>query len=230
MQPSTNVLNGADAKRRLWPTGAAQPVVTYAVAILCGIVYLLELWNRRAVFALLVNPLENLPQGGWLSVLTITLVHGSPSPMHIVFNLLAFLALGRVVEQTIGSVRYLLLLVALAWVSSSYQLGLEHVPGIGLSGVVYGVFGFMLGASPRDRLFRWYVKQNLRVMLGWAVLCVALTHFNILGVANTAHFSGLFFGAICGLAYGLPRFASALWVLAFGLAAMGGILVAQAAA
>ena len=229
MHPSTSVLSGADAKRRLWPAGMAQPVVTYAVAGLCGLIYLLELWNRHAVFAFLVNPLEYLPQRGWLAVLTVTLVHGSPSPMHIVFNVLAFLALGRVVEQTIGSLWYLLLLVALAWVSSSYQLGLEHVPGIGLSGVVYGVFGFMLGASRRDRVFRWYVSQNLRVMLGWAVLCVALTHFHILGVANTAHFSGLFFGAICGLAYSFPRYAPALWILAFGLAAAGPILVARAA-
>jgi GlpG protein len=228
MQPSTNVLNGADARRRLWPTGMAQPVVTYAVAILCGVVYLLELWNRQAVFARLVNPVRDLPQGGWLAVLTITLVHDARSPMHIVFNLLAFLALGRVVEQTIGSLWYLLLLVTLAWVSSSYQLSLEHAIGIGLSGVVYGVFGFMLGASPRDRLFRWYVRQNLRMVLGWAVLCVVLTHFEILGIANTAHFSGLFFGAICGLAYGFPRYAPALWVLAFGLAIPGAILLARA--
>jgi membrane associated rhomboid family serine protease len=226
MQPSTDVLNRADAKRRLWPTGTAQPVVTYAVAILCGAVYLLELWNRAGVFALLVDPLRNLPQEGWLSVLTITLVHGST--MHIVFNLLAFLALGRVVEQTIGSVWYLLLLIALAWVSSSYQLGLEHAIGIGLSGVVYGVFGFMLGASPRDRVFRWYVRQNLRIMLGWAVLCVVLTHFDILGVANTAHFSGLFFGAICGLGYGVPRYASAFWILALSLVAAGAVLLVRA--
>jgi membrane associated rhomboid family serine protease len=227
MQPSTNVLNEAGEKRGLWPTGTVQPVVTYVVAILCGAVYLLELWNRPGVFAYLVYPLRNLPQAGWLAVLTITLVHGST--MHLIFNLLAFLALGRVVEQTIGSVRYLLLLVALAWVASSYQLGVEHVIGIGLSGVVYGVFGYMLGASPRDRLFRWYVRQNLRLMLGWAVLCVVLTHFEILGVANTAHFSGLFFGAICGLAYGFPRFAAAFWALAFSVAAAGGVLVAQAA-
>lgn len=227
MQPSTNLLRGADARRRLWPAGLAQPVVTYAVSILCGLIYLLELWNRRTVFAFLVDPARELPQAGWPSVLTITLVHDYRSPMHIVFNLLAFLALGRVVEQTIGSLWYLLLLVGLAWVSSSYQLGLEHAIGIGLSGVVYGVFGFMLGASPRDRLFRWYVSQNLRLMLGWAVLCVVLTHFGILGVANTAHFSGLFFGAICGLAYGFPRYAPALWALASGLAVAGAVLLAR---
>ncbi|MBV9998030.1 MAG: rhomboid family intramembrane serine protease [Verrucomicrobia bacterium] len=229
MHPSTRVLNGADTRRRLWPAGMTPPVVTYAVTVLCGLIYLLELWNRRAVFSLLVDPLRDLPQTGWPSVLAITLVHDYRSPMHIVFNLLAFLALGRVVEQAIGSIRYLLLLVALAWVSSSYQLGLEHAIGIGLSGVIYGVFGFMLGASRRNRIFRWYVSQNLRMMLGWAVLCVVLTHFNILGVANTAHFSGLFFGAICGLAYSFPRYAPALWVLAFGLAVAGPVLVARAA-
>jgi GlpG protein len=227
MQPSTGVLNGADQKRGLWPAGLNLPVVTYAVSGLCAAVFLWELWDRRGVFAHLVYPLRDLPRSGWASILTITLVHGSS--MHLIFNLLAFLALGRVVEETIGRVRYLLLLVALGWVSSSYQIGLEHVIGIGLSGVVYGVFGFMLGASPRDRLFRWYVKQNLRMMLGWAVLCIVLTQLKILGVANTAHFSGLMFGAVCGLIYGFPRFATAFWLLAFGLLIGGGMLVMHAA-
>ena len=66
-------------------------------------------------------------------------------------------------------------------------------------------------------------------MLGWAVLCVVLTQLKILGVANTAHFSGLIFGAICGFIYGFPRFAAVLWPIAFGLAAAGGVMITRGA-
>ncbi|HEY0792933.1 MAG TPA: rhomboid family intramembrane serine protease [Chthoniobacterales bacterium] len=192
------------------------PVVTYGVAILSVLVFVGEALNRHAVFALLVNPVRDLPEAGWWAILATTVVHGSVA--HLAFNLLAFRALGAVVEQTIGPIRYFVLLLALAWVSSSYQLGLERVVGIGLSGVIYGIFGYMLGACPRDPTFRWYVRQNYKVVIGWAVVCVVLTQMKILGIANTAHFSGLFFGALCGLTEGLPRWR---WVFrALALAAM----------
>jgi len=85
-------------------------------------------------------------QGAWWTLLSCTLIH-SASPFHIIFNLLAFNILGKIVEWTIGSVRFAFLLLATAWVSSFSQIYIEHVPGIGLSGVVYAVFGFILGAS-----------------------------------------------------------------------------------
>jgi membrane associated rhomboid family serine protease len=213
--------------RRAWAWNSRVPVMTYGVGILSVLVFVGELVNRHAVFATLVNPLLNLPKAGWWAVFTITVVHGSVA--HLVFNLLAFRALGIAVEQTIGPIRYTVLLIALAWVSSSYQLGLERVVGIGLSGVIYGIFGYMLGACPRDPLFRWYVRQNFKIVIGWAVLCVVLTHFKVLGIANTAHFSGLFFGAICGLAEGLPKWRWFLWALAL-VAILAGVPMISAAA
>jgi membrane associated rhomboid family serine protease len=49
------------------------------------------------------------------------------------------------------------------------------------------------------------------MLIGWAILCVILTQFKLLKIANAAHFGGLIFGALCGLYYGLPRLR---WVFA----------------
>ena len=223
-------LEGKPAGRQVVFPGAAwrSAAVTYVVTVLCIAVYLWEKINWPSADAALIEPLLDLPHSGWWAILMAVLVHEPGWPWHILFNLVMFVALGQVVERTLGWWRYAILLVALAWVSSSYQIGVERVIGIGLSGVVYGVFGFMLGASPRDGLFRWYVRRHFRALVGWAVICVVLTQFKVLGVANTAHFSGLIFGAVCGLIYGVPRFARGWALLATAGVALGGVLVTRA--
>jgi membrane associated rhomboid family serine protease len=120
--------------------------------------------------------------------------------------------LGQIVEATAGKVRFIILLLLLAWIASLSQRFFEPwPPAIGLSGVVYGIFGFMLGAAPVNRFYQWFVRRNAAMLIGWAVLCVILTQFKVLNIANAAHFGGLIFGALCGLYYGLPRFR---WVFA----------------
>jgi membrane associated rhomboid family serine protease len=181
------------------------PIVTYTVIGLCVLVYIGELMNYNAL-ELAVNSL--LTAGGIqrvVALLFVTLVHSRSNLMHIVFNLLAFSVLSRLIETMYGSLRLILILIALAWVSSAAQLLFAGI-GIGLSGVVYGIFGFMLGAAPRNPYLWWFVKKNATMLIGWAVLCVVLTQMHVLAIANAAHFGGLFYGAIIGLIYGLPRF------------------------
>ena len=188
------------------------PIVTYTVIGLCVLVYIAETLEWRSV----ETALDSLLAAGGIQrvfgLLAVTLVHSRSSPMHIVFNLLAFSVLGRLIEMMYGSLRLVLLLIALAWVSSAAQLLFAGI-GIGLSGVVYGIFGFMLGAAPRNPFLWWFVKKNATMLIGWAVLCVVLTEVHVMQIANAAHFGGLFYGAIIGLIYGLPRFRYAFLVL-----------------
>ena len=189
------------------------PIVTYTVIGLCVLVYAGEMLNWGSV----ETALDSLLGAGGLQrvfgLLAVTLVHSRFSPMHIVFNLLAFSVLGRLIEMMYGPVRLVLLLIGLAWVSSAAQLLFAGI-GIGLSGVVYGIFGFMLGAAPRNPYLWWFVKKNATMLIGWAVLCVVLTQMHVMQIANYAHFGGLFYGAIIGLIYGLPRFRPAFLGLA----------------
>jgi len=181
------------------------PIVTYSVIGLCVLVYVWEMVNWGSV----ATALDSLLGAGGLQkvfgLLAVTLVHSRSSPMHIVFNLLAFSVLGRLIEMMYGPRRLALLLIGLAWVSSAAQLLFAGV-GIGLSGVVYGIFGFMLGAAPSNPFLWWFVKKNAVMLIGWALLSVVLTQMHVMQIANFAHFGGLFYGAIIGLIYGLPRF------------------------
>jgi len=181
------------------------PYVTYAVIGLCVVVYLWELMNLRGVEATLLAPLDNGGIGAVWALLTTTLVHSPSNPLHIVFNVMAFSVLGRLIETIYGPFRLGLLLIALAFVASAAQLEFDGL-GIGLSGVVYGIFGFMIGASPSNPFLWWFVKKNAVSLLGWAVIAVVISQTSSLKIGNVAHFSGLFYGAICGLIYGLPRY------------------------
>jgi membrane associated rhomboid family serine protease len=202
------------------------PIVTYIVIGLCVLVYLWELANFPAVEAALVNPILTGGVTALWTLFTMTLVHSRTQITHIVFNLMAFSVLGRLLETLYGSFRYAVLLIVLAWVASAAQIVVEHNVGIGLSGVIYGVFGFMIGASPNNPFLWWFVKKNAPMLIGWAVLCVVLTQMHVLAIGNGAHFGGLIYGIIYGLIYGLPRYRYAFIGLAIVIPIiLGGVLV-----
>ena len=202
------------------------PIVTYAVIGLCVLVYLWELANYPAVNAALVNPIRTDGVFALWTLFTMTLVHSRTQVTHIVFNLMAFSVLGRLLETLYGSFRYAVLLVVLAWVASAAQIDVEHNVGIGLSGVIYGVFGFMIGASPNNPFLWLFVKKNAPMLIGWAVLCVVLTQMHVLAIGNGAHFGGLIYGIIYGLIYGLPRYRYAFIGLAIVIPIiLGAVLV-----
>lgn len=181
------------------------PYVTYTVIGLCVLVYLWEWMNLHSVEATLLGPLDYGGIGAVWAILATTVVHSPTNPLHIVFNVMAFSVLGRLIETIYGPFRLALLLIALGFVASSAQLEFDGL-GIGLSGVVYGIFGFMIGASPSNPFLWWFVKKNAVSLIGWAVIAVLISQTSTLKIGNVAHFSGLFYGAICGLIYGLPRY------------------------
>ncbi len=132
---------------------------------------------------------------------------------HILFNVLVLGDLGRQVEQRRGAIRYLLLILAVAIVSNLAQYFLaSYVWGSGftqppsgsfggLSGVLYGVFGYLWIKS------RWEPNLGFRllpgttaIMVGWLFACLFLPA-DILGpVANVAHVVGLLMGLVIGYA------------------------------
>lgn len=130
------------------------------------------------------------------SVATSVLLHGNA--MHLGFNLLVLWQLGRIVEAIWGTWRTTLFLLFLAVGSNSAQWALGG-GAIGLSGVVYGLFGLLWAAS------RWHTdKLGLlnpsvtRMLVGWFFLCILLTESGTLRIANVAHGSGALLGAALG--------------------------------
>ena len=118
---------------------------------------------------------------------------------HLALNLYWLWRLGSMMERRIGYLPYLAFYLVSAFVASSAQLAGSSSTGIGASGVVYAIFGFMWVCRKHFPEFGELVDDRIvKGFLVWAVACVVLTRFNLFQVANAAHFAGLVFGGAVG--------------------------------
>jgi GlpG protein len=136
---------------------------------------------------------------------TPALVHFSA--LHLVFNSLWLWEFGRRIEGQEGSGRLLegLLWLAPASALAQYAVG-EHPLFGGLSGVVYGLLGYLVVVQRLRPRRAYRLPPALPVLLIGllALMATGVTEPFGLAVANGAHLGGL-------LAGGLWGFARALW-------------------
>src|SRR5262249_52966463 len=102
-------------------------------------------------------------------------------------------------ERLSGHLRWLIFFITAAVISSGIELALTGAQGVGLSGVVYAVFGLLWvlrAGTPAAAAV--LTPKVIRLFLGWFVLCVLLTIFKLFEVGNAAHISGLAFGCSVG--------------------------------
>ena len=138
--------------------------------------------------------------GKYWALITSVFVHREL--LHFAFNLYWLWVLGGALERVIGPLRMLAFSLMAAIVSSGVEFAVAGSTGIGASGVVYAIFGFMWIASARVEAFKKAVpKQIIVLFLGWGVLCIAATLLKTMNVANAAHISGLLFGAGVAMAF-----------------------------
>lgn len=162
---------------------------------------------------------NSIRQGQVWRLVTPILIHGGIT--HLLFNMLMLLELGGQIETRRGT-RYMLMLVlalaALSNIGQAIEAGLNDLEGFrfgGMSGVVYGVFGYLLVKVRFDNRERYRLSQiTVIISLIWFVLCIlrdyppfdtSLSQW-IPNIANTAHAVGFFAGM--AIAYGpllLPR-------------------------
>ncbi|MDY0150466.1 MAG: rhomboid family intramembrane serine protease [Kiritimatiellia bacterium] len=156
-------------------------------------------------------PLDNAPFWQWLPEVAQGQVWRLVTPIflhfhlwHLVFNLLWLKDLGGVMEQRIGTWRFAAAVLLMALVSNVAQFVMGGPNFGGMSGVVYGVFGYLW---VRNRLDFQFAVMISPVAAGLLMVFLALGLFGLLGpTANTAHFSGLLAGAALGwLAANRPR-------------------------
>jgi len=139
--------------------------------------------------------LPDLAHGQIWRLFTPSLLHFGL--LHIVFNLWWLIDLGGKVEQRQPSWLLLLLVLVLSGLSNSAQFLLGASPAFGgMSGVVYGLFGYVWVRGRFDPASGYAVgTQNVIWMLGFFALCWT----GLLGpVANFAHAAGLGIGALWG--------------------------------
>lgn len=142
--------------------------------------------------------------------------------LHLAFNIYWLWVFGTVIERTYGHAKTALLVLFLGVGSSAMDFALDQ-GGVGLSGVGYGLFGFLWIISTHDQRFRDVIsKRTIWLFVGWFFFCIVTTVTRTHPVANVAHAAGALLGALTGYAVIRPDLrrlvvAAIMAILVFGI-------------
>ena len=142
------------------------------------------------------NSLAEVADGQVWRLFTPVFLHFSL--WHLIFNLMWMQDLGTLLEGKIGTWRFAGVVALVALISNLAQYAAGGADFGGMSGVVYGVFGYLWMRGKLDFHFGLYISP---MTSGLLMVYLALGIFGVLGpTANAAHFSGLLAGAALGWA------------------------------
>lgn len=149
--------------------------------------------------------LKDLPevrQGQVWRLITPIFLH--MSFLHILFNMLWLSDLGGMIERKLGTFQ-LLAMVLVIGVTSNLAQYFVSGPGFGgMSGVVYGLLGYVWIRGKFDPGSGFFLHPTIvMMMLIWLVL--GYTQLLPLKIANTVHTVGLIGGVVWGLIASRPR-------------------------
>ena len=125
---------------------------------------------------------------------------------HMVINVAIFFALGKQIEEQLGSINLILIFISTAIAGAvAYQLFASGnpVPMVGASGGVFGFFGFLKGKELLYRIsHRLSILPFLNLIFGLVILHIILIilHPVIIPVQIGwhGHFGGFVFGLVLG--------------------------------
>ena len=159
--------------------------------------------------------LTNVKKGELWRLVTPVFIHYGV--FHILFNMMWLHQFGRMIENRYGALSLGMLVLAAAIISNFVQCTVpEAIGGIaprayinnpyfqthlgGMSGVVYGLFGFIWIRSQVDRSSGMFITQGtVTILLVWLFFCMTPFSAGLVGsVANWAHGIGLLVGMAVG--------------------------------
>ena len=140
-------------------------------------------------------------QNEWWRLITPMLIHFSFA--HLAFNCLWLYVLGEKIELYDGHIKFILLVVfsSLAANYTQYIFSESSLFG-GLSGVIYGMFGFCMIIELETKNERYGLPPAIYLfMMVWMLLGFLgiLTIFGFGNIANYAHLGGLIGGLLFGM-------------------------------
>ncbi len=186
-------------------TGSAP--VTYTLIALNAVIYLIgasqggslnqagsSIYRQGSLYNHMVLYGPFVPHGGWYRLVTAMFLH--ESLLHIGFNMYALFVIGRVVEQYLGTARYIGLYFVSGLAGSAVALlQTPTTPVLGASGAIFGILGAMM-------ILEWQVTGSLaRGQALWLIVINLGLSFVIPGISWGGHVGGLIGGILVMLAY-----------------------------
>lgn len=163
--------------------------------------------NIAVYIAILINPpliyylwsynlLYNSPVEIWRFV---TPVFTHTQLCHLIANLFSLIYLGSLVEKYLTKTEYLFIYLGTGIISEiattiAYSLFRPEAVGIGASGAIYGLMGFIITTIIDDK------KDRFKVLIVVIVSAIGVNLF-IPNVGNVAHFAGLISGLVFGFIF-----------------------------
>ena len=130
----------------------------------------------------------------WI-LLTAIFLHGSI--VHLLYNGFGLAVFGSILEQLIGSKRFLLVFFATGIISSIVSTFFYNAV-IGASGAIFGVMGALTVLQPKMTVWVYYIPMPMYMA---AVVWVIADLFGFIvpqGIANAGHLAGLAAGIAAG--------------------------------
>jgi len=132
----------------------------------------------------------------WIMI-TSMFLHGGP--YHLLFNMYVLYAFGPLLEQRIGTKRFVFIYF-LSGILAAFAASFIYPLSLGASGAIMGMLGVLIILMPDLRLLFFFVVPMQLWMA--AVVIVLIDVFGVFfptGIGNIAHLVGIG----CGLLYGL---------------------------
>jgi rhomboid protease GluP len=142
--------------------------------------------------------------GDWWRLLSSLFIHFGI--VHLIFNMIALVTFGPLIERLYGSVNYLLIYVLAGMAGSLASISWQpQINSAGASGAIFGILGALLAAQLRaGDSFPVDILRPIRtitlVFLGGSLYA----GFKFSGIDNAAHLGGLISGFLMGLAAARP--------------------------
>ncbi|MDW8321535.1 MAG: rhomboid family intramembrane serine protease [Armatimonadota bacterium] len=183
-----------------------RPWITWLTAFTVAVISLMSFWHtERAMSTLALVPSEWWRYGG-INLLTNFFVHGSL--FHLVGNLYFLVIFGDNVEDRIGHIRFVLLLIMATLAGNIVHILFDprsNIPCIGASGGIFGLVAFYTLAFPYARFyvaFRFwiYTVPVWELALVWLFFQLIGAFVQVTGtgyVSSLAHLGGALAGLVC---------------------------------
>jgi len=135
-------------------------------------------------------------EGEWWRLTISAFHHGNL--IHLIMNVLAFWMFADLLEPKLGKLRYLVFCVVAATFSILPEAAINQ-SAVGISGMVFAQFGLILIVRRHDEGIAERMHPSLvPICFASLFICIPLTMFMGLPIANGAHLLGLIYGAIVG--------------------------------
>jgi membrane associated rhomboid family serine protease len=177
-----------------------KPLICIIISVACFIIYLGYIIDTAeySVEKLMHWGAPGIWDGHIWGLLTSNFLH--IEFWHLIMNLYWLNKLGKKVEFESKRSFFIVLVISSGIIASIYELIIAGQTGIGLSGIVYALFGFIAIKSYFNNSYKHFLGRGLvALFITWLFFCVYLSYKNIMQIGNAAHFVGLFWGML--LAY-----------------------------